>query len=576
MRIVALAPPGRFPSVVPDLPWWGSVAAAGHELRRPSVNARWWRDLVTPPGASTMAASARSRWGEDTDVYTALDKLQLPETFATRDRYRRAVGALSEFLERLNHTQPDIRFSFAAGPRVLGLAYDDSQTMVRYALHPGPLAASIAHALRVIDPDPDLVLVSITSPEELLTALIAVRLLKGWSPDLFAVLADHSFGSYSLTPHSDALSRSGALATVFDAVIVTPGERDRLVPAIVEEFARGRRPAGFLRLGDLPAGRMRSDAACAPPPTEAFAPVPMVRMRLSAGRCYWDRCTFCAQAESLSNRPPSLGDIATGVERLSQFVSAGYRHAIFADEALAPAFLARLCAELEARALPIQWSCRSKIERTFSAELFEAMARVGCTEILFGIESVVPRVLQLMGKDTPGLDTDGIARICQDATDAGIGVHLNLIAGFPGERADELADSVAFVERQLATLPNATFSLTPFVLFNKAPIAADPDAPIARAPLTGDMPVVRTHVSTREWERDHQRIRAALPVYARRLRAAAGWGDDRGSRQAFELIAETGHGLVFRSALVRGSDSRGRRTALIVSRSPRPLLGSRA
>jgi radical SAM family protein len=555
LRIVALAPPGRFPTVVPDLPWWGAVAATGHELDRPSVNARWWRDLCSPAGAGSFASDSRSTRATATDAGAALGLLQAAETFATRDRYRSAVGAVGRLLDRLNDAQPDVRLFFAAGPRVRGLMYEDSRTIVRYAMRATPLANSVERALRVVRPDPDLAVISVTSREELLTALIAVRLLKRRTPNLFAVLADHSSGSYSLTPHVEALARSGAMGTVFDAVIVKPGERDALVPAIVRELEMGRRPAGFLRRGDLPDGRWNTARTCAPPPTETFAPAPVARLRLSGGRCYWDRCTFCVQAESLSNRPPSVSDVPGAVERLERFVAAGYRHAILADEALAPAFLARLCEVLEERAVPISWACRSKLERTFSSGLFESIARAGCTEVLFGLESIVPRVLRLMDKETPGLDAEGISRICRDAAGAGIGVHLNLIAGFPGERRDELEASVAFVERQLAVLPFATFSLTPFLLFNEAPIANDPATPVLSASIAGDMPFIRTHSGTNGWEGDRQRIVSSLPRLERRLRRAAGWGDDRASRRACELIAETGHGLLFKAAGIHGPDS---------------------
>lgn len=561
MRIVALAPPGRFPTAVPDLPWWGSVAAAGHELDRPSVNARWWRDLCTADGAVALAPPSRSLRDIATDAGGGLGLLRAAETFGTRDRYRSAVGAVGRLLDRLNDGQPNLRLSFATGPRVRGLSYDDSATMVPYARRQTPLSASVDSALRVVHPEPELALVSITTREELLTALIAVGHLKRRSPGLFAVLADHSNGSYSLTPHVEALEQVGALTTVFDAVIVKRGDRDVLVPAIVRALEHGSWPTGFLRRGDLREEPAAAVGAVAPPPTETFAPAPVARLRLSGGRCYWDRCTFCVQAESLSDRPPSLGDVPAAAERLEGFVAAGYRHAILADEALAPAFLARLCEVLEEREVPIEWACRSKLERTFTPGLFEAMARVGCTEILFGLESIVPRVLRLMDKETPGLDADGIARICRDATNAGVRVHLNLIAGFPGETPGELEASVAFVERQLATLSNATFSLTPFMLFDQAPIAADPDGSVTSAPITGDMPFIRTHRGTNGWERDQRRINSSLPGLERRLRAAAGWGTDRASRQACELVAETGHALMFRSARDRGTKSRRWRAA---------------
>ena len=49
MRVLALTPPGRFPSVALDTGlWWDRVAAGGrHELLRFSANYAWWRVICS-------------------------------------------------------------------------------------------------------------------------------------------------------------------------------------------------------------------------------------------------------------------------------------------------------------------------------------------------------------------------------------------------------------------------------------------------------------------------------------------------------------------------------------------------
>ena len=59
-------------------------------------------------------------------------------------------------------------------------------------------------------------------------------------------------------------------------------------------------------------------------------------------------------------------------------------------------------------------------------------------------------------------------------TDAKVGVHVTLIAAFPGETVDEVRQTTSFVGKTLSDCTNATFALNHFQLL--------PDTPIARAP----------------------------------------------------------------------------------------------
>ena len=62
-------------------------------------------------------------------------------------------------------------------------------------------AAMIDSALIEVPQETDVLVVSVTSPEDLLTALIAVRLLRKTRPRMHACLADHGYENFSLSPH---------------------------------------------------------------------------------------------------------------------------------------------------------------------------------------------------------------------------------------------------------------------------------------------------------------------------------------------------------------------------------------
>ena len=99
MRVLALTPPGRFPSVALDTGlWWDRVASGGqHELVRFSANYAWWRVMCSPQFKSRALAplgtvdrlKRRAQWRAqnislEADALAAgrsLDLLETTETF---------------------------------------------------------------------------------------------------------------------------------------------------------------------------------------------------------------------------------------------------------------------------------------------------------------------------------------------------------------------------------------------------------------------------------------------------------------------------------------------------------------
>ena len=126
------------------------------------------------------------------------------------------------------------------------------------------------------------------------------------------------------------------------------------------------------------------------------------------------------------------------LDRIAAFLQAGYRNVVFSDEAIAPSTLKVLCEEITRRKLDFEWTCRCRLELSHTRELFQAMRAAGCYEVLFGLESISPRVQKLMDKHLDGMDENRVRRILADMQAAGLAVHVTLIAGFPG---DTFADS---------------------------------------------------------------------------------------------------------------------------------------
>lgn len=113
MRVLALTPPGRFPSVALDTGlWWDRVAAGGrHELLRFSANYAWWRvicserfkKLALEPLSAIDRVKRRAEWraqsialAEDAKAASrSLDLIQTPQSFRSASDYLRSLSGLA-------------------------------------------------------------------------------------------------------------------------------------------------------------------------------------------------------------------------------------------------------------------------------------------------------------------------------------------------------------------------------------------------------------------------------------------------------------------------------------------------
>lgn len=92
------------------------------------------------------------------------------------------------------------------------------------------------------------------------------------------------------------------------------------------------------------------------------------------------------------------------------------------------------------RKMNIRWMCNSRVD-TVDFELLKIMKESGCCLICYGIESSSQRVLNIMKKNT----TIQQARYAIEITKrAGIMAAANFIIGYPGERVDEINETIQF------------------------------------------------------------------------------------------------------------------------------------
>jgi anaerobic magnesium-protoporphyrin IX monomethyl ester cyclase len=107
--------------------------------------------------------------------------------------------------------------------------------------------------------------------------------------------------------------------------------------------------------------------------------------------------------------------------------------------------------------LRLRWSALSRVD-TVSEDLLASMARSGCIEIKYGMESGSERLLKAMRKNTK---REQIKRAIRMTNDAGIAAKVFVIHGFPGEDTETTEETVSLLEELGAAV--ARVSLFRFV-----------------------------------------------------------------------------------------------------------------
>ena len=571
MRVLSLTPPGRFPTVIidPGL-WWDAVAASErHELSHFSVNYAWWRTICSErlkaaalePLGILDRIRQRAVWrakdialNEDAEAAgRALDSLSTHDPFSSSADYLRTLAGFAHYLPKLNQTQSEFDVSIAAGPSVRELNYTDSASLVRFSQFDSFLARTIAAALDDCPTDLGFVALNVTSPQDLLTCLITARLVRARNPGVHISLIDHGYENFSLHGHIEALRKAGTLDQVFDTVIVSKDDRDDLVPALIDAVAAGRDVRGYLTRASLPgAAPIALQTFRPPPPSPSFSPEPIMWTRLSKRRCYWSRCNYCTQNSKYDDpRAPARSEILQTLNRVEACIAAGYRYFYFSDEALSPSTLRLLAEQIDKRDLKFHWACRCKLEHAHTPELFERLGKSGCYEILYGLETTSPRILKLMDKYVDGIDEPEIADVFHAMEAAGIGIHVNLIGGYPGDTLDETNQSVAFLIREFSKRRSGTYILNGFSLLAETPLAREPQKfGVAQVIESGDIAQSYRFELAPEISASTGEVLAEIPNQLDRLNDELGWNTLKKGPEgslAMELYFGSGHGAIFKT-----------------------------
>ena len=219
---------------------------------------------------------------------------------------------------------------------------------------------------------------------------------------------------------------------------------DRLpIPAwdLLPDFPKAYRPA----LYDYPQGPVASIAASRGCPFHCK---------------FCDTSTFGASVRAYS--PEKVFELMQHLNK-----TWGIRHVMFVDDLFTASKkrTTALCNLIIESGLKMTWSCASRVD-VINPETLKLMKRAGCWEMSFGLESGSNELLQKMDKSA---SLDKSVRAINWANDAGIRSKGLFMLGYPGETAETMAQTKAFVK----SIPLTIMNLTKFTPYPGSPIYRD-------------------------------------------------------------------------------------------------------
>ena len=170
---------------------------------------------------------------------------------------------------------------------------------------------------------------------------------------------------------------------------------------------------------------------------------------LTGRGCGWGACTFCSDITSTAGRTyrsRSPKNVLNEIAHIHQ--THGVTKFVFTDLKLNsnPDMWQAILEEMQTLVPGAEWIASVHVEikdnHTLTGEQLQAAAESGCVRLTTGLESGSQRMLNRMKKGT------SIARESQylnNATAAGISTRCTMIAGYPGEEADDVQASADFV-----------------------------------------------------------------------------------------------------------------------------------
>jgi hypothetical protein len=206
-------------------------------------------------------------------------------------------------------------------------------------------------------------------------------------------------------------------------------------------------------------------------PLEKYFSPELVLLLSTTRGCYWGKCAFCTVSEATAQkyRPRRIELVLEDMRTLHQ--RHGATHFFVSVDAEPPTRMKALADGIRNRGYPFVWQTETRFSPPLSLEDCAQIYAGGCRYLIFGLESANQRILDLMKKGTKVSTSDSVIRNCAQA---GIGVNLQTIMGFPTEEKSEAKDTADFILNHEAYVD--TICISPFTLQPSSVVDTNPSA----------------------------------------------------------------------------------------------------
>lgn len=263
---------------------------------------------------------------------------------------------------------------------------------------------------------------------------------------------------------------SGGDLLAFDGVTLPDGRRSRVAPPLRD-------------LGSIPVPDFTDF------PWDRY-PARIVPIMTGRG-CQWNRCAFCSDVVSTNGRSFRTRSVeSVMLEIAEQARRHGTSNFLFIDLKLNsnPRMLRGVTESIQRAAPGAQWlgtvHVDGRSDNGLSRAELRAAVAAGMRRVSFGLESGSQRLLDAMDK---GSTVEGNAVFIRNAHEAGLSVRCTMFRGYPGEDAEDMARTAAFLEAHEPYLDRVRFN--EFTIYEGTPVHAAQgggERPLAGfAPRTG-------------------------------------------------------------------------------------------
>jgi anaerobic magnesium-protoporphyrin IX monomethyl ester cyclase len=337
------------------------------------------------------------------------------------------------------------------------------------------------HALpRLRRASPRAVGISITYHSQLIAAFTLARLVRQHLPQTRLALG----GSY-LTAIGGDVRRLPPALLLADAIVLHDGEE--ALDKWLEVVLNGRGDPGDVPNLCLPSGQGYVPVSPRPPHHTDLAalPVPMwtgggleldrylvpkyaVPLPLTRG-CHWGRCVYCNISSQTSGRYRWRGRDRAIADLAAIMAETGSNWFDFPVDSFHPRDLSELCRAILGAGLRIEWGAEVLLDSGFTDSVVAELARAGCRNLRFGLESAAPETLKAMRKPTR---PESAARLLAACHEHGIRTGVMVIAGFPTETQTALGATYDFLVEHRAHIDFV--AIHPYSLVPGSAMARDP------------------------------------------------------------------------------------------------------